>query len=133
MLLSNGSNIIRLQCPFIDTAEAERVCEYIGEQKGYDTAYLLPEYYEDNGSSKTEFDASERDALFEEAARIIVTHQQGSTSLLQRKLEIGYNRAGRLMDQLEAFEIVGPFNGSKAREVFIMDEYKLEQLLRELE
>ncbi|MBW8051193.1 MAG: DNA translocase FtsK [Cytophagales bacterium] len=133
MLLSNGSNIIRLQCPFIDTAEAERVCEYIGEQKGYETAYLLPEYYEDNGSSKTEFDVSERDSLFEEAARIIVTHQQGSTSLLQRKLEIGYNRAGRLMDQLEAFEIVGPFNGSKAREVFIMDDYKLEQLLRELE
>lgn len=134
MLLSNGSNIIRLQCPFIDTAEVERVCEYIGEQKGYETACLLPEYYEDDSRGKLqEFDVSDRDVLFAEAARIIVTHQQGSTSLLQRKLEIGYNRAGRLMDQLEAFEIVGPFNGSKAREVFIMDEYKLEQLLRESE
>ncbi len=128
MLLSSGSDVIRLQCPFVDTPEIERICEYIGAQKGYDSAYLLPEY-EDEDSGASSVDLSERDALFEDAAKLIVMHQQGSTSLLQRKLKLGYNRAGRLIDQLEAAGIVGPFEGSKAREVLIKDELSLEQLL----
>ncbi|SFC96540.1 DNA segregation ATPase FtsK/SpoIIIE, S-DNA-T family [Flexibacter flexilis DSM 6793] len=133
MLFSQGSDLIRLQCPFVDTPEVERVCDFIGGQRGYDSAYLLPEYEgEDGGSDKAEFDPSERDALFEEAARTIVLHQQGSTSLIQRKLKLGYNRAGRLIDQLESAGIVGPFEGSKAREVLIKDEYALEQLLRKI-
>lgn len=131
MLLSSGSDIIRLQCPFVDTAEIERICEYIGSQRGYDSAYLLPEF-EDEDSGVAAVDLSERDALFEEAARLIVMHQQGSTSLIQRKLKLGYNRAGRLIDQLEAAGIVGPFEGSKAREVLIKDEVSLEQLLNNL-
>lgn len=131
MLLSSGSDIIRLQCPFVDTAEIERICEYIGSQRGYDSAYLLPEF-EDEDSGVAAVDLSERDALFEEAARLIVMHQQGSTSLIQRKLKLGYNRAGRLIDQLEAAGIVGPFEGSKAREVLIKDEVSLEQLLNSL-
>jgi S-DNA-T family DNA segregation ATPase FtsK/SpoIIIE len=131
MLLSSGSDIIRLQCPFVDTPEIERICEYIGSQRGYDSAYLLPEY-EDEESGASTVDLSERDALFEEAAKLIVMHQQGSTSLIQRKLKLGYNRAGRLIDQLEAAGIVGPFEGSKAREVLIKDELSLEQLLNGL-
>jgi DNA segregation ATPase FtsK/SpoIIIE, S-DNA-T family len=131
MLLSTGSDTIRLQCPFVDTPEIERICEYIGSQRGYDSAYLLPEFVdEETGASSV--DLSERDALFEEAARLIVMHQQGSTSLIQRKLKLGYNRAGRLIDQLEAAGIVGPFEGSKAREVLIKDELSLEQLLNGL-
>jgi DNA segregation ATPase FtsK/SpoIIIE, S-DNA-T family len=128
MLLSSGSDIIRLQCPFVDTPEIEKICEYIGAQRGYDSAYLLPEY-EDEESGASTVDLAERDALFEEAAKLIVMHQQGSTSLIQRKLKLGYNRAGRLIDQLEAAGIVGPFEGSKAREVLIKDELSLEQLL----
>jgi S-DNA-T family DNA segregation ATPase FtsK/SpoIIIE len=131
MLLSGGSDIIRLQCPFVDTPEVEKVCEFIGSQRGYASAYLLPEF-EDEENSATDVDLSERDKLFEEAARLIVAHQQGSTSLIQRKLKLGYNRAGRLIDQLEAAGIVGPFEGSKAREVLIMDEMSLEQLLNDL-
>jgi DNA segregation ATPase FtsK/SpoIIIE, S-DNA-T family len=131
MLLSNGSEVIRLQCAFIDTPEVERVCEFIGAQRGYETAYMLPEF-EDEDGGPSEIDLSERDAMFEEAARLIVAHQQGSTSLIQRKLKLGYNRAGRLIDQLEAAGIVGPFEGSKAREVLIRDEYSLEQLLNSL-
>ncbi|MBX2964123.1 MAG: DNA translocase FtsK [Cyclobacteriaceae bacterium] len=131
MLLSSGSDVIRLQCPFVDTPEIERICEYIGSQRGYDSAYLLPEY-EDEESGASMVDLSERDALFEEAAKLIVMHQQGSTSLLQRKLKLGYNRAGRLIDQLEAAGIVGAFEGSKAREVLIKDELSLEQLLNGL-
>lgn len=131
MLLSSGSDIIRLQCPFVDTPEIERICEYIGSQRGYDSAYLLPEY-EDEESGASTVDLAERDALFEEAAKLIVMHQQGSTSLIQRKLKLGYNRAGRLIDQLEAAGIVGPFEGSKAREVLIKDELSLEQLLNGL-
>jgi S-DNA-T family DNA segregation ATPase FtsK/SpoIIIE len=131
MLLSAGSDIIRLQCPFVDTPEVERVCEFIGSQKGYDSAYMLPEYEgEDGGPS--DIDLSDRDALFEEAAKLIVMHQQGSTSLIQRKLKLGYNRAGRLIDQLEAAGIVGAFEGSKAREVLVKDEMSLEQLLSTL-
>jgi len=130
MLLAQNSDIIRLQCAFVDSHEVEDVCEFVGEQKGYDSAYLLPEYEGDEGGdSISEVDLADRDALFEEAARVIVLHQQGSTSLIQRKLKLGYNRAGRLIDQLEAAGIVGPFEGSKAREVLVPDEYSLEQLL----
>jgi S-DNA-T family DNA segregation ATPase FtsK/SpoIIIE len=129
MLLSSGSDIIRLQCPFVDTPEIEKVCDFIGSQRGYDTAYMLPEYEGDEETGPSSVDLSDRDALFEEAAKLIVAHQQGSTSLIQRKLKLGYNRAGRLIDQLEAAGIVGPFEGSKAREVLIKDELSLEQLL----
>ena len=132
MLLSTGSDILRLQCPFIDTPEIERVVDYISSQRGYDSAYLLPEFEGDDESGAASVDLAERDALFEEAARLLVQHQQGSTSLIQRKLKLGYNRAGRLIDQLEAAGIVGPFEGSKAREVLIRDEVSLEQLLNEL-
>src|SRR5690606_17547476 len=99
MLLSNGSDIMRLQCPFIDTPEIERVVDYISSQRGYDSAYLLPEFEGDDEGGAASVDLAERDALFEEAARLIVQHQQGSTSLIQRKLKLGYNRAGRLIDQ----------------------------------
>jgi len=134
MLLSMGSDMIRLQCPFLDTPEVEKICEYVGSQRGYESAYLLPEYYGDeSGEGSSVVDLSERDALFDEAARLIVTHQQGSTSLIQRKLKLGYNRAGRLIDQLEAAGIVGPFEGSKARVVLISDAYSLEQLLSSLD
>ncbi|GAA0894764.1 DNA translocase FtsK [Fulvivirga kasyanovii] len=133
MLLSLGSDIIRLQCAFVDTHEVENICEYIGAQRGYESAYMLPEFEGDDDSSGVgEVDLADRDALFDDAARLIVMHQQGSTSLIQRKLKLGYNRAGRLIDQLEAAGIVGPFEGSKAREVLIPDEYSLEQLLNDL-
>ncbi|MDH5474149.1 MAG: DNA translocase FtsK, partial [Cyclobacteriaceae bacterium] len=134
MLFSQGSDIIRLQCAFVDTDEVEKICDYIGEQRGYESAYMLPEFVGDEeGGAKSDVDLSDRDALFEEAARVIVLHQQGSTSLIQRKLKLGYNRAGRLIDQLEAAGIVGQFEGSKAREVLIPDEYSLEQLLRDID
>lgn len=133
MLLSLGSDIIRLQCGFVDTPEVDRICEFVGEQQGYGSAYMLPEYVGDEGESNIgDVDLKDRDVLFEDAARLIVMHQQGSTSLVQRKLKLGYNRAGRLIDQLEAAGIVGPFEGSKAREVMISDEHALEQLLNEL-
>ena len=133
MLLSLGSEIIRLQCAFLDTPEVEAVCEFVGAQRGYDSAYVLPEFAGDGDEGKVgEVDLSERDSLFDDAARLIVIHQQGSTSLIQRKLKLGYNRAGRLIDQLEAAGIVGPFEGSKAREVLIQDEYSLEQLLNSI-
>ena len=132
MLLSQGSDIIRLQSPFVDTDEIERICDFIGVQRGYESAYLLPEYIDESGEGAKMVNLDDRDALFDEAARLIVLHQQGSTSLIQRKLKLGYNRAGRLIDQLEASGIVGPFEGSKAREVLVQDEYALEQLLNEL-
>jgi S-DNA-T family DNA segregation ATPase FtsK/SpoIIIE len=132
MLLSSGSEIVRLQSPFVDTPEIERICEFIGSQRGYDSAYLLPEFEGEDEGGAAAVDLAERDALFEEAARLIVQHQQGSTSLIQRKLKLGYNRAGRLIDQLEAAKIVGPFEGSKAREVLIKDPMSLEQLLTDL-
>lgn len=132
MLLSSGSDVVRLQCPFVDTPEIEGICEFIGSQRGYDTAYMLPEYEGDDEGGVADVDLSDRDALFEDAAKLIVMHQQGSTSLIQRKLKLGYNRAGRLIDQLEAAGIVGPFEGSKAREVLIKDELSLEQLLNGL-
>ena len=128
LLYSNGNDLVRVQCAFVDTPEVERSVDYIGSQKAYPSAYLLPEYVgEDGGSINLEFDISERDSLFKEAAEIIVTAQQGSASLLQRKLKLGYNRAGRLIDQLEASGIVGPFEGSKARSVNITDLASLEQ------
>ena len=131
MLFSAGSDLIRVQCAFIDTPEVDRLCDYIGEQQGYPDAYLLPEVAgaEGDEGSGQDFDESERDSMFAEAARCIVLHQQGSTSLIQRKLKLGYNRSGRLMDQLQQAGIVGPFEGSKARAVLIPDEYQLEQLL----
>jgi S-DNA-T family DNA segregation ATPase FtsK/SpoIIIE len=133
MLLSTGSHVTRLQCAFVDTPEVEKICEYIGSQRGYTTAYMLPEYVGEEEGNIGDVDLADRDALFADAARLIVMHQQGSTSLIQRKMKLGYNRAGRLIDQLEAAGIVGAFEGSKAREVLIPDAHSLEQLLTELE
>jgi len=132
MLLSTGADVIRLQCAFVDTPEVERITEFIGAQKGYADAHLLPEYVDESGEGSKEFDADDRDPLFEEAAQIIVQHQQGSASLLQRRLKLGYNRAGRIIDQLEAAKIIGCFEGSKAREVLIKDPMTLEQILNGL-
>ncbi len=132
MLMSTGSDLIRLQCAFIDTDEVERVTDFIGQQRAYPDALHLPEYYDEEKEIVGNIDLNERDELFEDAARIIVQTQQGSTSLLQRKLKLGYNRAGRIIDQLEAVGIVGPFEGSKAREVKVANEMALEQFLKDL-
>ncbi|MCW1735317.1 FtsK/SpoIIIE family DNA translocase [Anaerorudis cellulosivorans] len=132
LLFSQGNNLIRIQCAFVDTPEIDEIARYIGSQRGYETAYALPEVLTDEGDKPGAVDLNERDTLFEEAARLIVIHQQGSTSLIQRKFSIGYNRAGRLMDQLEAAGIVGPAQGSKPRDVYISDEYSLEKLLDSL-
>lgn len=132
MLLSTGSDLIRLQCAFIDTPEIEKVTSYIGAQRAYPDAMHLPEFKDEEAEHKAEYDPNERDELFEDAALIIVQTQQGSTSLLQRKLKLGYNRAGRIIDQLEAAGIVGAFEGSKAREVKVGSEMALEQYLRDL-
>ncbi|WP_304248452.1 DNA translocase FtsK [Parabacteroides gordonii] len=134
LLFSQGGDTNRVQCAFVDTPEVEQIVNYISGQAGYATAFLLPEYVGEGGDDKAPgaVDLSDRDPLFDEAARLIVIQQQGSTSLIQRKFAIGYNRAGRLMDQLEAAGIVGPFEGSKARQVLIQDEYNLEQLLNSL-
>ncbi|WP_293710515.1 DNA translocase FtsK [uncultured Parabacteroides sp.] len=134
LLFSQGGETNRVQCAFVDTPEVEQIVNYISGQAGYATAFLLPEYVGEGGEDKApgSVDLSDRDPLFDEAARLIVIQQQGSTSLIQRKFAIGYNRAGRLMDQLEAAGIVGPFEGSKARQVLIQDEYNLEQLLNSL-
>lgn len=130
MLLSTGADLIRLQCAFVDTPEVDAITEYIGSQRGYPQAFQLPEYVGENeGGGGTDLDASERDPLFDDAARMVVQHQQGSASLLQRRLKLGYNRAGRLIDQLEAAGIIGPFEGSKAREVKVKDPISLEQFL----
>jgi DNA segregation ATPase FtsK/SpoIIIE, S-DNA-T family len=132
MLLSTGSDLIRLQCAFVDTPEIERLTDFIGSQRAYPEAFLLPEYNEDEPEGSKEFDPDSKDELFAEAARLIVQHQQGSTSLLQRRLKLGYNRAGRIIDQLESAGVVGPFEGSKAREVKFKDLAQLESHLREL-
>jgi len=133
MLISTGSDLLRVQCAFVDTPEVDKVTEYIGSQRGYPEAFSLPEYYdESDDQEKGDFDPNARDELFEDAARLIVQHQQGSTSLIQRKLKLGYNRAGRIIDQLEAAKIVGPFEGSKAREVLVANEMALEQFLKDL-
>ena len=130
MLFSNGNDLVRVQCAFVDTPEVEKIVDYIGSQKAYASAYMLPDYVGEEGSSTSlEIDISERDTLFRDAAEIIVTAQQGSASLLQRKMKLGYNRAGRLIDQLEAAGIVGPFEGSKARSVNITDLSSLEHFL----
>lgn len=128
MLYTQGNDLTRIQCAFVDTPEVEKIAEYIGSQKAYPEAHLLPEFVGEE-STTLDIDASDRDALFREAAEVIVTAQQGSASLLQRKLKLGYNRAGRIIDQMEAAGIVGPFEGSKARQVLIPDLTTLEQLL----
>jgi len=134
MLISSGNDLIRLQCAFLDTPEVEQVCEFIGSQQGYPDAYQLPEYESDDSGlgGGGNYSADERDSMFEEAARIVVIHQQGSASLLQRKLKLGYNRAGRLIDQLEDAGIIGPFEGSKARQVLVQDEMQLNERLKNL-
>lgn len=130
MLISTGSDMVRLQCGFVDTPEVEEICTFIGDQRGYSDAFLLPEYVGEGGESGgSGVDNDELDALFPDAARIVVMHQQGSASLLQRKLKLGYNRAGRIVDQLEGMGIIGPFKGSKARDVLYADEQALEELL----
>jgi S-DNA-T family DNA segregation ATPase FtsK/SpoIIIE len=135
MLISFGNELTRLQCAFVDTPEVEKICEFIGEQRGYPTALELPEYVGENeeGGGLSAEDMDERDVLFEDAAQIIVTHQQGSASLLQRKLKIGYNRAGRIVDQMEMLGLIGPSRGSKSREVLIPDLVVLDQFMKNLE
>jgi len=131
-LISNQGEITRLQCAFVDTPEVENVVEFIGDQRGYMEAFLLPEYLDEKELESKELDLADRDQLFEEAARLIVQNQVGSTSLIQRRMKLGYNRAGRLMDQLEAAGVVGASQGSKARDVLVKTELELEQLLSEL-
>ncbi len=130
MLYSTGSDLIRLQCGFVDTPEVEEITDFIGNQQAYTSALLLPEVVDENSLEMDSFAAEDRDDLFEEAARIVVMTQQGSASMLQRKLKLGYNRAGRLVDQLEAAGVIGPFEGSKARKVLFADEIALEQFLK---
>jgi S-DNA-T family DNA segregation ATPase FtsK/SpoIIIE len=129
LLYTTGNDVVRVQCAFIDTPEVEKITEFIGSQKAYPDAYLLPEFIGEESGINLDIDISERDSLFREAAEIIVTAQQGSASLLQRKLKLGYNRAGRLIDQLEAAGIVGPFEGSKARNVNFADLTSLDHFL----
>jgi len=130
MLFAPGSDMIRIQCAFIDVPETDAITKFISSQRGFPTALYLPEFVEENGNADIgEVDLSKKDSLFYDAARLVVIHQQGSTSLVQRKFSIGYNRAGRIMDQLEAAGIVGPPDGSKPRQVFYSDEYSLEQFL----
>jgi S-DNA-T family DNA segregation ATPase FtsK/SpoIIIE len=131
MLFLSGSEPIRLQCAFVDAPEIEAITDFIGEQRGYPTAMMLTPV-EEGGGETIEVDLDKRDERFEDAARLVVQHQQGSTSLIQRKLSLGYNRAGRIVDQLEAAGILGPFEGSKARQVLVQDEFTLEQILKEL-
>ena len=129
MLFNQGNEIIRLQCAFVDTDEIEALTDYIGSQKAYVSAHNLPEYVGEESGTNLDVDLEDRDALFKEAAEVIVIAQQGSASLLQRKLKLGYNRAGRIIDQLEAASIVGPFEGSKARDVLVKDLVDLKDLL----
>ena len=133
MLYTQGNELIRIQCAFVDTPEVDKICEYIGSQKAYPDAHKLPEYISEDSGTSLDIDISERDSLFNQAAEVLVTAQQGSASLLQRKLKIGYNRAGRIIDQLEAADIVGPFEGSKARQVLISDLQSLERHLNDEE
>ncbi len=133
MLFSNGNDLLRLQCPFVDTPEVEKITSFIGAQRGYSQAYVLPKVADEDGETDIDDMAPDDwDSLFADAARVIVNNQQGSTSLLQRKMKIGYNRAGRLIDQMEIANIVGPFKGSQAREVLIKDDTSLEQLLQDI-
>ena len=132
MLISTGNDITRLQCAFIDTPEVEKICEYIGTQRAYPKAHMLPEFEGETEAVGGSANLNELDTMFNDAALIVVQHQSGSTSLIQRKLRIGYNRAGSIIDQLETAGIVGPFEGSKARKVLIKDEISLEELLNNL-
>ena len=132
MLISLGSDLVRLQCAFIDTPEVEKITDFIANQRAYPEAFLLPEYIGDAEGGTGDTNLDDRDIMFEEAARVVVQHQSGSTSLIQRKLKLGYNRAGRIIDQLETARIVGPFEGSKARQVLIRDEMALDALLNQL-
>jgi len=135
MLISTNGELTRVQCAMIDTPEVERITEFIGSQRGYPSAYYLPEYSgeDGDGSGVGDVDLGKRDKLFDEAAKLVVQYQQGSTSLIQRRMNLGYNRAGRIMDQLEAAGIVGPFEGSKARQVLITDFNSLDRILKTLE
>ncbi len=132
LLYSQSNDLTRIQCGFIDTSEVEKLSEYIGSQTGYESAYILPEFSKDDSNDSSNISIEDRDSMFDEAARVIVTNQQGSASLLQRKLKLGYNRAGRLIDQMEDAGIVGPFEGSKPRQVLITDLNSLENLLSEI-
>ena len=129
LLYTAGNDINRIQCAFVDTPEVEKITDFIGSQKAYPNAHLLPEYIDEENGTSIDIDIADRDKLFREAAEVIVIAQQGSASLLQRKLKLGYNRAGRLIDQLEAAGIVGPFEGSKARQVLVADILALDKLL----
>jgi S-DNA-T family DNA segregation ATPase FtsK/SpoIIIE len=132
MLISYNGELVRLQCAFVDTPEVDKVNEFIGDQRGYSQAFLLPEYIDEKEMEKGEFDVNDKDPLFEDAARLIVASQSGSTSLLQRKMKLGYNRAGRLMDQLEAAGVVGPNQGSKVRDVLFKTDAELQVYLDSL-
>ncbi len=132
MLIANASDLIRLQCAFIDTPEVNAICDFIGSQRGYPDAHILPEYIGKTNGIGDPTSLEEKDAMFEDAAKIVIQHQSGSTSLIQRRLKLGYNRAGRIIDQLEAANIVGPFEGSKARQVLVRDEIALKELLNNL-
>ena len=129
MLYTQGNELIRIQCAFVDTPEKQKITEFIGSQKAYASAHELPEYIGEEGSSSIDNNIDDRDILFTEAAEVIVIAQQGSASLLQRKMKLGYNRAGRIIDQLEAAGIVGPFEGSRARDVLISDMASLNAFL----
>jgi len=133
MLLSVGGNVIRLQCAFVDTPEVEEVLDFIGDQRGYPEPYMLPEFSVEGSTGAGGISASELDEMFDDAAHVVVQAQSGSTSMIQRKLKLGFNRAGRIMDQLEAFGIVGPSEGSKAREVLVYSEDELTRLLEEIQ
>ena len=130
MLITSGSDMIRLQCGFVDTPEVESICNFIGGQRAYPEALILPEYIPEGSDSGADLDMNEIDAMFVDSARIVIINQQGSASLLQRKLKLGYNRAGRIVDQLEGMGIIGPFQGSKAREVLFSDIESLDEFLR---
>jgi S-DNA-T family DNA segregation ATPase FtsK/SpoIIIE len=132
LLFLQGIDPVRVQCAFVDTPEVDSICHHISKQQGYPTAFYLPEYIDENSGDSNnldDVDLKRLDSLFEEAARLVVNHQSGSTSLIQRKFEIGYNRAGRIMDQLEKAGIVGPVNGSKPRQVMCADEIELDMRL----
>jgi S-DNA-T family DNA segregation ATPase FtsK/SpoIIIE len=130
MLITTGSDMLRLQCGFVDTPEVEEICDFVGQQRAYPSAFLLPEYVPEGGESSGDFEMDEIDSMFVDSARIVVINQQGSASLLQRKLKLGYNRAGRIVDQLEAMGIIGSFQGSKAREVLFSDIESLDEFLK---
>ncbi len=129
MLISYNGELTRLQCAFVDTPEVDKITDFIGEQRGYPQPFLLPEYVDEKEMEAKGYDLSDKDPLFDDAAKIIVTSQMGSTSLLQRRMKLGYNRAGRLMDQLEAAGVVGPNQGSKVRDVLIKTDAELQQYL----